>query len=360
MKFKNVLVFILLITCLISGLLTGCSRKDEKASAPQTDAPPAVQTVQPLPAPPQESTAALPAVPTNLIAEVDGSRLTQGQLDADVQKRLAQMKEQIPADRLQQVKVRVRKQLIDDFVIRTLLTNEVNRQKIAVSDQEVSEAVDRIKSGLPQDMTLEDLMKKNQVNKEQMNTEIRFGIKINKLVLASMKGKTKPTDKEISSFYQKNKTQLKVPESVHVRHILVGKKAADDDKVKAEKKAKAEDLRTQLLAGADFAEIARSQSDCPSKQAGGDLGTFPRGQMVKPFEDAAFSQKKNEIGPVVETDFGYHIIQVLEKNSSKTMKLDEETKGKIAAFLTQQKQQKAFDALLKNLREKARIAVYEK
>jgi parvulin-like peptidyl-prolyl isomerase len=82
--------------------------------------------------------------------------------------------------------------------------------------------------------------------------------------------------------------------------------------------------------------------------------------MVKPFEDAAFSQKKNEIGPVVETDFGYHVIQVLEKNSPKTMTLDGDTKGKISAFLTQQKQQQAFDALLKNLREKARVVYYQK
>jgi peptidyl-prolyl cis-trans isomerase C len=102
-------------------------------------------------------------------------------------------------------------------------------------------------------------------------------------------------------------------------------------------------------------ETALKSSDCPSKQAGGDLGTFQRGQMVKPFEDAAFSQKKDEIGPVVETDFGYHIIQVLEKSSSKTMNLDSEAKEKITAFLTQQKQQEAFDRLVKGLREKARI-----
>ncbi len=80
--------------------------------------------------------------------------------------------------------------------------------------------------------------------------------------------------------------------------------------------------------------------------------------MVKPFEDAAFSQKKGEIGPVVETDFGYHVIQVLEKNSPKTLKLDAETKEKITAFLTQQKQQQAFDSLIKGLRDKARIVYY--
>ena len=361
MTFKNATGFILLAAVLIFALLAGCSPKDEKASAPppQAESAPAAPAPQPQ-LPPQPDPAALTAVPANLVAEVDGKKLTQGQLDAEVQKRLAQLKDQIPADRLQQVKSRVRKQMIDDFVIRTLLTDELNRRKITVTDQEVGEAVDRLKNNLPQNMTLEDLMKKNQVSREQMNEEVRFGLKINKLVLASADGKTRPTEKEISAFYQKNRAKLKVPESVHVRHILVGKKSGDDEKARAERREKAENLRKQILGGADFAEIARNHSDCPSKQAGGDLGTFVRGQMVKPFEDAAFSQKKDEIGPVVETDFGYHIIQVLEKNSSRTLKLDEETKGRISAVLTQQKQQKAFDAMLKNLREKARVVYYEK
>ncbi|OPY08015.1 MAG: Foldase protein PrsA 1 precursor [Syntrophaceae bacterium PtaB.Bin095] len=360
MTTRKATCFILLAAGLIFGLFTGCTPKEEKASAPapQTDSTPAAPSAAPTQTP--DPAAVLPAVPTNLIAEVDGKKLTQGQLDAEVQKRLTQLKDQIPADRLQQVKERVRKQMIDDFVIRMLLTDELNRRKITVTEQEVGEAVERLKNSLPQNMTLEELMRKNQVNREQMNEQIRFGLQINKLVLATAEGKAKPTEKEISAFYQKNKAKLKVPESIRVRHILVGKKPEDDDKARAEKRDKAENIRKQILGGADFAEVARNQSDCPSKQAGGDLGTFVRGQMVKPFEDAAFSQKKDEIGPVVETDFGYHIIQVLEKNSSRTLKLDDETKGRISAVLTQQKQQKAFDTLLQNLRAKARVVYYEK
>jgi peptidyl-prolyl cis-trans isomerase C len=126
-----------------------------------------------------------------------------------------------------------------------------------------------------------------------------------------------------------------------------------------EKKAKAEGLRKQLLAGADFAETAKNNSDCPSKNTGGDLGTFPRGDMVKPFEEAAFTQEKNAIGPVVETDFGYHIIQVLERIAPKTMGLDETMKTRISSYLQQQKQQENFETLLKKLKAKANIVVYQ-
>ncbi|MDI6775917.1 MAG: peptidyl-prolyl cis-trans isomerase [Syntrophales bacterium] len=173
-----------------------------------------------------------------------------------------------------------------------------------------------------------------------------------------MGGKVKPTEKEIVRFYQENKDKFKMPETVHARHILIAKATGDDDKAKVEKRAKAENLRQQLLGGADFADLARKNSDCPSRENGGDLGIIPRGQMVKPFEDAAFSQKKDAIGPVVETDFGYHIIQVLQHNEPQTINLDEKTKKDIASFLEHEKMQETFASLVKKLRAKANIVIH--
>lgn len=339
--------------------LAGCGPREEKPAAAQSDArPAATERAETQQSPPQSVPSSAAAIPANLIVDVDGHKLTKEQLQSDLDKRLLLMKDQIPRERLQEVTANVKKRLIDDFVIRCLLLDEIHRQKITATDKDVEDAVSQLKSNLPQGVTIEDLMKKNQLTRDQVNEEVRLGIQINKLVLASVGGKTKPTNKEVNSFYHKNRDKFQMPESVHVRHILVAKAAGDDEGMRAEKRKKVEDLRTKLLGGADFAETALKSSDCPSKQAGGDLGTFQRGQMVKPFEDAAFSQKKGEIGPIVETEFGYHIIQVLEKNSPKTMELDSEMKEKILAFLTQQKQQAAFERLLKNLREKAKIAYY--
>ena len=357
MSHQRCLIFITICLLLLS--LTACnpggekpaaSKSDTQAAAPQ---PPPVQ--QPVPQSPPSPAAAIPA---NLVVDVDGHKMTKEQLNIEVDKRMLVMKDQLPQDRLKEVKANVKKRLIDDFVTRNLLLDEINRQKITATDKDIGDAFDQLKSNLPQGVTIEELMKKNKLTREQMNEEVRLGIQINKLVLASMGGKTTPTNKEINSFYRKNKDKFQMPESVHVRHILVAKAAGDDEKTRAEKRRKAEDIRKQLLGGADFAETAIKSSDCPSKQTGGDLGTFQRGQMVKPFEDAAFSQKKDELGPVVETDFGYHIIEVLEKNSSKTMNLDGEAKEKITAFLTQQKHQQAFDRLIKGLRGKAKIVYY--
>ncbi len=107
--------------------------------------------------------------------------------------------------------------------------------------------------------------------------------------------------------------KLKYAQAVRARHILFMVKPDDGDNAKAEKRKKAESVRKAIIAGADFVKMANEHSDCPSKRAGGDLGTFKQHMMVKPFEEAAFTSPIGVIGPVIETQFGYHIIEVLER-----------------------------------------------
>jgi peptidyl-prolyl cis-trans isomerase C len=373
MKSKRLFHLVISGICFII-IIAGCGKEEKPKTdigqAPKTDLrQPAPQTTSPpslmIPAPttpigPVAQPAvdpAKPASPTDVIVEVDGAKMTQGQIDAELKKKMAALKEKIPANKLQQVKASMKRKIAEDFIVRTLLSNEVKRRKIPASDKELADGMEQIKSGLPPGMTLDDLMKRNKVSKEQMSQELILGIKVKKLV-ATLSGKKKPTDKEVSDFYKKNKDKFKTPETARASHILIAGAPGDDAKIKTEKKAKAEDIRKQLLAGANFADLAAKYSDCPSKNSGGDLGVFSRGQMVKPFDDAAFSWKINEIGPVVETEFGYHVIKVTERNAPAQMPLDKDVKDKISGFLVSKKEQETFIALVKQLKEKANIIVY--
>ncbi|MDQ5985673.1 MAG: Chaperone SurA [Syntrophus sp. SKADARSKE-3] len=301
-----------------------------------------------------------PAMPAGVVAQVDDVKFTKGELDAELRKSLAALSGKIPTDRMKEATSTIRRQLVDDFVVRTLLTKEVNRLKITASDKEIAEALDELKKSLPSGMTMEEMMKKNGMTMEKTRQEVALGLRINKLVSMQPIDKTKPTDKDINNFYKNNPDKFKMPESVHARHILISKSNSDDEATKTKKRAKAEELRKKLLAGADFSELAKTNSECPSKANGGDLGRFTRGQMVKPFEDMAFKLKKNEISPVVETDFGYHIIQVIDHSPAKTQPLDKNLKAKIVAFLEQQKRYKAFSDLMNQLKSKANIVVSDK
>ncbi|MCX7982099.1 MAG: peptidyl-prolyl cis-trans isomerase [Syntrophales bacterium] len=186
-----------------------------------------------------------------------------------------------------------------------------------------------------------------------------LGIRIKKLLDQETSGQAKPSEKEVKEFYDKNRDKFKIPESVHVRHILVASGKEDTDAMKAEKKEKIEQIRKALLGGADFGQLAKEKSDCPSRERGGDLGVFIKGQMTKKFEEAAFKQKKGEIGPIVETEFGWHIIQVLEHTPERTQELTGEVKASISDYLEKQKKYAALHALLRKLKEKATIAIAE-
>ncbi|MFV8754197.1 peptidylprolyl isomerase [Nannocystaceae bacterium ST9] len=100
--------------------------------------------------------------------------------------------------------------------------------------------------------------------------------------------------------------------TVRASHILLmykGSARSSATRSKAEAEQQIQAIQQQLSAGADFGDLARAHSDCPSKSKGGDLGSFGQGQMVKPFETAAFGMAVGEVSGVVETDFGYHLIK---------------------------------------------------
>jgi len=141
---------------------------------------------------------------------------------------------------------------------------------------------------------------------------------------AVLAAKVFPSDKDIEDYYKSNLRKLYThPDEVHARHILIEVQpgATEDEKAKA--KAKAEDILRQLQQGADFAKLAKEDSqDNSNKLDGGDLGTFGRNQMIKPFEDAAFSMKPGELR-LVETKFGFHVVKLESTTPAHVDKMDE-------------------------------------
>ncbi|MBZ5675763.1 MAG: peptidyl-prolyl cis-trans isomerase [Acidobacteriia bacterium] len=136
------------------------------------------------------------------------------------------------------------------------------------------------------------------------------------------------TDEQLRTAYSSSLDNFRMPETVHARHILLKTEGKSDAEKKA-LKAKAEDLLKQLKNGADFAELAKKNSDDGSKDQGGDLGSFTHGQMVAEFDSAAFALKPKELSGVVTSQYGYHIIQVLDKEPAK-LKPFEEVKDALA------------------------------
>lgn len=326
------------VVCAALFIITGCGKSDTSGTA------------KTMPGAEQENSAVL----SKVLVEVDGRKFTQADADKEISGKLASLLGQVPEAQLVQVRENMLKESVDDFVNRTLLIEAADRAKITISDADIKTAIDKIKAGLPPGMTWEEALKRSGITQEKLHAEVALGLRLTKIIDAQVKDKKAPADKEIKGYYDTNKKQFEVPETVHARHILVKTEEKDDKKTKDEKMAKAENIRKQLVGGADFAKVAKESSDCTSKAQGGDLGTVQRGQMVKPFEDAVFKQEVKAIGPIVETEFGYHIIQVLEHSQPKTRSLDE-VKDDIAKTIGQQRKQEAAERYITELKSKAKI-----
>jgi peptidyl-prolyl cis-trans isomerase C len=145
------------------------------------------------------------------------------------------------------------------------------------------------------------------------------------------------------------------PESIHARHILImPSKEGDPNKAKAVAKAKAEKILKELKAGADFNDLAKKDSNCPSAPNGGDLGTQPRGSYVPEFEKAAYALKPGQMSDVVETQFGYHIIKLVAHNDANTVTF-EKAKDKIEKALTDKQKEDIVVAYIQQMKKAADI-----
>jgi peptidyl-prolyl cis-trans isomerase C len=162
------------------------------------------------------------------------------------------------------------------------------------------------------------------------------------------------SDADVHEFYTGNKDKFEQPEQARARHILVQVDEKADEKTRQAARAKADDLLAQLKGGANFEELAKKSSDCPSAPQGGDLGFFAHNQMVPAFDEAAFALKPGETSGVVETEFGYHIIRLEEKKAPGLVP-EQQASGKIREFLLSQKTVAAVEQRVKALRENAKI-----
>ena len=251
------------------------------------------------------------------------------------------------------------RKILDQLIGNELLLQEAKAAGMTASDDEVNKQLAELKGRFPSPEKYQEELKKNGLTEADLVKQTRELMVVQKFVETKVVNDVKVSDQDVKAFYDKNPDKLTRPERIHLRHILVkvDKSASAEDKKKA--RAKIDDLVAKLKAGGDFAKLAEENSDDPgSKVRGGDLSWVSRGQMVKPFEDAAFALKKpNELSPVVESQFGFHIIQLIEHQDAGKVPFDE-VKDKIAGFLKQQQQKEKFFDHIKALKDKAKVEIF--
>ena len=344
-KFLSVIVF----SAAVSSIAACRKPAADKASASDPSQPTATSgQTSPQPAPVKPMPAQLPDV----LARVNGEAVTKVDFDRLIKNMELRGDQPIPAER----RDAVYRQVLDELVTYTVLSQETRARQVAVTDEEVESAVKQMRGRMGTDEDFKKALDARGMTLDKLKADTRVDISINKMVEAEVATQPAPTDVQVRDFYDKNPDKFKQDEAVRASHILFRVDENADATTKKKAMDEAQSVLKQARGGADFAELAKKHSADGSAAQGGDLNFFTRGQMVPPFDQAAFGMKPGEISDIVTTQFGYHIIKVTERRAPSTVPFDQ-VSDRIKEFLTQQQKQQKADGFIQSLKQKAKIEV---
>lgn len=278
-----------------------------------------------------------------ILATVNGENINQ----KDVNLMLSRFGNQISEEQLPAVT----KQILDGLITQKLIMQFIKENKIepakATIDTELNKVREEIKSNPSlANQTLEQVLESHGSSIDDLKKDITISLSLEKYLGKEL------DDQKLKAYFEQNKAVYDETE-VKASHVLVDTRTMKTDEELAQAKDKINKAKADVVAGKDFADIAKQYSDCPSKEKGGDLGFFKRkGQMVEPFAAAAFALKIGQISDPIKTNFGYHIIKVTEIKQGKDVKFDD-IKQNVKQDILQEKAQ----VLISQLRQKAKIDI---
>ncbi|MGD8985334.1 MAG: peptidylprolyl isomerase [Desulfobacteraceae bacterium] len=299
-----------------------------------------------------EFAAGKPASPDK-VAIVNGSVITQEELDREVnlvRQRFANMGRPMGEVQL----IAIRGQVLETLIGRELLYQEGQKKGIKIKKERLEAEYEGLKKRFPSEEEFKSRLSTMEISETEVKSQIERGLLIQELIDTQIIEKVVVPEKEVKGYYDSHPDSFKQPEQVRASHILMKVDPKADASQKAAARKKLEELRQRLVKGEDFVTLAREFSEGPSSVKGGDLGYFGRGQMVKPFEDAAFALNEGELSDVVETRFGYHLIKVTGKKPE-TIVAYVDIKERLGQYLKEQKVQQEVTVYVEELKTKAKV-----
>ncbi len=203
----------------------------------------------------------------------------------------------------------LRQKAVEQTIGVRLLMEEAERLAITVSDAEVDERLAKMREEAGGPAKFAGLLQRQKMDEASLRAQITHGRRLDKLIEQIAADVPEPTEAEMREHFEAHKEEYTRVERVQAQHILV-KPAENTEESKSAARAKLDEIRKRVEAGESFAGEAAAHSECPSgRQAGGSLGWFSRGMMVAPFDNAVFDMQVDQLSAIVETPFGYHLIQ---------------------------------------------------
>lgn len=289
-------------------------------------------------------------------ASVNGTVISIKDFDREFgiyQKHFRSQSPNLPPDFLKRLRV----QVVNEMINQELLYQDSQKQKVSLAKEAVDKEVGAFQKQFPNEDQYREWLTKMQFTEESFKSQFKKRMMVRALVDKNIISKVNIKDDEAKAYFEKNPDKFRVEESVRARHILIKLDKAADEKTKADARKTLTEIKKKILSGDDFDELAKAHSQGPSGSRGGDLGYFKKGQMVKPFEEAAFKLAVNEVSDIVETRFGYHLIKVLDHKSPANPKY-EEVKDKAIKMVRDERIRSQVSDYIGKLRAQAEIETF--
>ena len=338
---RNRYIMVFLLLAIPALLFAGGNREEEQDAA--EDASGDIQ---------QESSSD-PIQVSDAVARVNGELVGRDEFEGVVESNIARYEAQSGESFNAQQRPQLERQVLDGLITRTILEQEAEQLDISVGDERFSETLDQFKQQFPDEQGYQTALDQQGFTEEEFETELRRQMVIEELIRSQVYDQVAVSEQEMRTFYDDNPQYFQQDDQVAARHIIFTTEGVEESE-RAALQEELEEIRQEIEDGADFGEMAREHSQGPSAPNGGDLGTFGRGQMVPEFEQAAFELEVGELSQVIETQFGYHILQVTERVPAQTQSY-EEAEERIRQFLTEEERNQGAQEYVADLRQESEV-----
>ena len=286
-------------------------------------------------------------------ARVNGEEISQLRLERYFAEYLEDQGRAVASIRSPSAYKQLRQAALDALIDKELLWQEARKRGVVISDATVQSQVDQTRQAMGGAQVFARRLEDAGFDEAAYIEYTRRDLAAQQ-VFSELTRVDAPDEQQVRTFFEEHRAQMNRPEEIQVRHILIKVPQGAEASTVAAARLRLEAIRKKINEGADFASVARSDSEDASASQGGDLGYFPRGRMLPEFETAAFALAPGAVSAPVRTAVGWHLIYLQNRMEAANV-TEEQGLDMVRAYLARQKQVQARLQALAQLRSSNRI-----
>jgi len=303
-------------------------------------------------------TAAAAQIVEAIVIRVGDRVVTRTQYLKRLRDGLTEIEQTVPPAEVNAKKEDFKKNLTNDLISELLIKDRADRLNLSVSSEEVKDAVERLKQqyGLTTEQQFNDSLQKSGLTRADMEARLRDTLLMNKVFGRELRGREDLTDKELRERYDREKERYRLPERARLREIVILK--PENATALEQARQHVQQIAEQARNAADFALLAKTASQAPTKDKGGDLGEVARGELLPELDKAVFNSTSGTVLGPIEAKTAWHILKVEQRLPSEIPAF-ESIKDKLRKDASDDAWQRDYKAYIDRLRKDAFIQIHD-